>query len=92
MGTIPYRKHLNFRFNTAFSDFVGRNQVEILDQENLRLSKSSVPPIIPITAWFGATLRLIFKLMLLAITLQALIFVNKDVGDKRMLLTIFGYW
>ena len=30
--------------------------------------KSSIPPIIPIIAWFGATLRRVFKLMLLTVT------------------------
>ena len=74
-GTIPYREFIKFGFKTTFSDFVGRNQVEILGQENLRLSKSSIPPIIPIIAWFGATLRLDFKLLLSAVMVRAFIFV-----------------
>ena len=67
-GTIPYRKFWKIGFKTTFSYFIGRNQVESLDRENLRLSKSSIPPIIPIIAWFGATLRLVFKLLLLKVT------------------------
>ena len=91
-GTIPYRKFIKFGYKTTFSDFVGRNQVEILGQENLRLSKSSIPPIIPIIAWFGATLRLVFKLLLLAVTVRAVLFVCIDVGNKWILLTISGCW
>ena len=87
-GTIPYRKFIKFGYKTTFSDFVGRNQVEILGQENLRLSKSTIPPIIPIIAWFGATLRLVSKLLLVAVTPRAVLFDCIDVDNKWILLTI----
>ena len=61
----------------TFFDFVGRNQIEILAQEKLQHFKSSIHPnipIIPIIAWFGATLRRVFKLMLLTVTVGAVVF------------------
>ena len=59
---IPYRKFLKITTNqTTFSGFEGRNHIDILAQENLQQTQ------IPIIAWFGATLRRVFKLMLLTV-------------------------
>ena len=59
-GMIPYRKFLKLTTNQT-AVFIGRNHIDILAQENLQQTQ------IPIIAWFGATLRRVFKLMLLTV-------------------------
>ena len=61
-GMIPYRKFLKITTNqTTLYGYVGRNHIHILAQENLQKTR------IPITAWFGATLRRVFIMMLLTV-------------------------
>ena len=61
-GMIPYRKFLKITTNQiTFYGYVGRNHIHILARENLQKTRH------PITAWFGATLRRVFKLMLLTV-------------------------